>query len=85
VANQCDQIGQYFAFWDTLGYFLLGQFSPKQAVSTHGLLWTLKDFNFGLMLMFWTFKSSFNVDIFWPLFPNIGLNFSQFSGNAKPG
>jgi hypothetical protein len=36
--SQCDQIGQNLAIWATLGYFLLNQFSPKQAVSTHDLL-----------------------------------------------
>jgi hypothetical protein len=30
--------GSIFANEATLGYFLLNQFSPKQAVSTHGLL-----------------------------------------------
>ncbi len=35
---QCDQMGRNFAIWATLGYFLLNQFLPKQAVSTHGLL-----------------------------------------------
>jgi len=38
AANQCDQIGRNFAIWATLGYSLLNQFLPKQAVSTYGLL-----------------------------------------------
>ena len=35
---QCDQIGRNFTILASLGYILLDQFSPKQAVSTHGLL-----------------------------------------------
>jgi len=38
VSNQCEQIGQNFATWATLGDFLLNQFSPAQAVSINGLL-----------------------------------------------
>jgi hypothetical protein len=36
--EQCDQIGQDFAIWVTLGKFLPNQILPKQAVSTHILL-----------------------------------------------
>ncbi len=50
-----------------LGYILLNQFSPKQAASTHDLF---EDFKSSLMLMFWAFKLSFDVDIvvFWAIF-----------------
>ncbi len=37
--GQYDQIGRnLFTTWAILGYFLINQFLPKQAVSTHGLL-----------------------------------------------
>jgi len=67
--NQCDQIGCY------LGYFLLNQYLPKQAVSTH--VW-FGGFKSSLVWMFRAFKLSFDEDIFvffWPLFPKIGQNF----------
>jgi hypothetical protein len=50
-----------------LGYFLLSQFSPKQAVSTPGLL---ESFKSSFMSMFWAFSLSFDVDIFvfWLIF-----------------
>jgi hypothetical protein len=53
-----------------LGYFLLNPFTPKQAVSIHGLFKGLK---ISLMWKFWAFKLSFDVDIlvFLPLFPKI--------------
>jgi hypothetical protein len=38
ACTQCGQIGRNFAIRATLGNFLLNQFSPKQAVSAHGLL-----------------------------------------------
>jgi len=38
TVSQCDQIGRKFSIWATLGYFLLNQLSPKQVVSTRGLL-----------------------------------------------
>jgi hypothetical protein len=38
LLDQCDQIGRNFATWAVLGYFLLNQFLPKQAVSTRDLL-----------------------------------------------
>jgi hypothetical protein len=34
--DQCDQIGQNFDIWATLGYFLLNKFSNTKAVSTLG-------------------------------------------------
>ncbi len=61
-----------------LGYFLLSQFSPKQAVSTHGLF---EGFKSGLMWMFLAFKLSFDVDIL-VLFPKIRQNFIQFSDHT---
>jgi hypothetical protein len=72
---QCDQIGR------NLGYFLHNHFSPKQAVSTHGLS---EDFKSNLMWMVWAFKLSFDEDIlfFWPLFQKIRQNLIQFSGHA---
>ncbi len=42
------------------GYFLCYWFSPKQAVSTCGLL---QGFKSSLMWMFWDFKLNFEVDI----------------------
>jgi hypothetical protein len=51
---------------------LLNQFSPKQAVSTHGLF---KAFKSSLGWMFWAFKLSFDVDVlvFWATFlQNLG-------------
>jgi hypothetical protein len=48
VRGQCDQIGQNFTTWATLGYFLQTQFLQKQAVSIHGLLWVFKGFKSGL-------------------------------------
>ncbi len=60
---QCDQIGQHFATWATLACFLQTQFSLKQSVSTRGLLWVLQGFKSGLMLLFWAFKLSFDMDI----------------------
>ncbi len=65
-----------------LGYFLLNQFSPKQAVSTHGLF---EGFNGGLMWMFLAFKLSFDGDIlvFLPTLPKIRQNFIQFSGHTS--
>jgi hypothetical protein len=64
-----------------LGYFLLNQFSPKQAVSTHGLF---EGFNSGLMWMFLAFKLRFDGDIlvFLPTLPKIRQNFIQFSGHT---
>jgi hypothetical protein len=43
-----------------LGKFLHDQFSPRQAVSTHGLF---ESFKSGLMWMLWAFKLIFDVDI----------------------
>jgi hypothetical protein len=54
------------------------RFSPKQAVSTHGLF---EGFKSSLMWMFWAFKLSFDADILVSLatfFQNLGkilLNF----------
>jgi hypothetical protein len=35
---QCDQIGPNVGIFAALGYFLLNQFSAKQALFTNGLL-----------------------------------------------
>ncbi len=66
-----------------LGDFLLNQFSPKQAASTHDLF---EGFKSNLMLMFWAFKLSFDIDILGHFFQKLGkilfcflvtLHFSQ--------
>jgi hypothetical protein len=47
--HQCDQIGQKISILATFGYFSLKQFSPKQEVSLHCLLWPFKGFICGLI------------------------------------
>jgi len=65
-----------FCHW---GYFLISQFSPKQAVSFNGLF---ESFISILIWMFWAFKlSSF---VFLATFPETRLNFIWFSGHTAP-
>jgi hypothetical protein len=75
---QCDQFGQNFTIWANLRYFLLSQFSPKQAVSTQGLLQVFLGFKCGLVQMFLTFKLNFSVNIFGHFLPKLGTIFINF-------
>jgi hypothetical protein len=71
--NQCDQIGQYFATWATLTYFLLNQFSPNQAVSTQNLLKGFQGFKSGSMKMFCALKL-----IFWHVSATFSEHWARF-------
>jgi hypothetical protein len=72
--RQCDQIGRNFCH---LGYFLLNQFSPNQAVSTHSLLQEFEGIKSGLMWMFWVLRLNFGY------FFITGRNFIELS--CHPG
>ncbi len=52
-----------------LGYFVLKQFQPKQALSTNDFF---VGFESSLMWMFWAFKLSFDVDILEYFFKKLG-------------
>jgi hypothetical protein len=67
LTHSVTRLCKIFAIGATLGYFLLDQFSPKQAVSTNGLLW-----------VFWTFKLSFNADIL-TFLATLPKNWAKFS------
>jgi hypothetical protein len=79
LSRQCDQ----FATWVTLGYFLLNQFSPKQAVSTHGFLLGILRFQIQFDVSDFQIKLCCRYfGIFGHFFPKIGLNSNLFSGHT---
>jgi hypothetical protein len=74
VRSQCDQIGWNFAIWASLGYFLLNQFSPKQAASKHSFALGILRFQIWFDVVDFDCQIKLRCSLFLlePFFPKLG-------------